>query len=316
MRVFMRLALRRALVLPVMLLGVSLLVFVILQFSPNDPAYNALGVGASEEARAAYAAEHGLDQPLPVRYIDFLGDLLQGDLGMTAPPATPVVDRIADAFPLTLELTMTGMGGAVIFALFMGLTGALWRDRWPDQVTRIVSIACVALPPFWLAILLIQQFSLGLGLLPTGGYTAPVDSFSGWVMTMTLPTIAVAIPIGAQLSRLVRTSMVEELDRDYVRTAIGNGLPRWLVLRSALRNALITPLTVLGWRFGYALGGAVVIETIFDLPGMGQLLLTGVTNADVALVQGAVLTVAVSLLVVNLVIDLLYVVVNPRIREV
>ena len=250
MRVFMRLALRRALVLPVMLLGVSLLVFVILQFSPNDPAYNALGVGASEEARAAYAAEHGLDQPLPVRYIDFLVRALQGDLGMTAPPATPVVDRIAESFPLTLELTMTGMGGAIVFALVMGLTGALSRDRWPYQVTRVLSITCVALPPFWLAILLIQQFSLGLGLLPTGGYTAPVDSFSGWVMTMTLPTIAVAIPIGAQLSRLVRTSMVEELDRDYVRTATGNGLPRWLVLRSALRNALITPLTVLGWRFG------------------------------------------------------------------
>lgn len=316
MRVFVRLALRRALVLPVMLLGVSLLVFVVLQFSPNDPAYNALGIGASEEARAAYAAEHGLDQPLPVRYIMFLAQLLQGDLGMTAPPAVPVADRIVDVFPLTLQLTFLGMGGAIVFALVMGLIGALWRDRWPDQVTRIISIACVALPPFWLAILLIQQFSLGLGLMPSGGYVPPEESVGEWLASMTLPAISVAIPIGAQLSRLVRTSMVEELDKDYVRTATGNGLPRWLVLRGALRNALITPLTVLGWRFGYALGGAVVIETIFDLPGMGQLLLTGVTNADVALVQGAVLTVSVALLVVNLVIDLLYVVVNPRIREV
>ena len=316
MRVFVRLALRRALVLPVMLMGVSLLVFVVLQFSPNDPAYNALGVGASEEARAAYAAQHGLDQPLLVRYVLFLWQLLQGDLGMTAPPAVPVADRVAASFPLTLELTMLGMAGAILFALFMGVVGALWRDRWPDQVTRFVSITCVALPPFWLAILLIQQFSLGMGLLPPGGYVAPGESFSGWAASMTLPAIAVAIPIGAQLSRLVRTSMVEELDRDYVRTATGNGLPRWLVLRGALRNALITPMTVLGWRFGYALGGAVVIETIFDLPGMGQLLLTGVTNGDVALVQGAVLTVSVALLVVNLVIDLLYVVVNPRIREV
>lgn len=316
MRVFVRLALRRILVLPVMLLGVSLLVFVVLQFSPNDPAYNALGVGASEEARAAYAAEHGLDQPLPVRYVNFLGQLLQGDLGMTAPPAAPVADRVAEAFPLTLELTLLGTGGGIIMALAMGVAGALWRDRWPDQVTRLISVAGVALPPFWLAILLIQQFSLGLGIFPTGGYTPPVESFNGWLMSMTLPAIAVAVPVGAQLSRLVRTSMVEELDRGYVRTARGNGLPQWLVLRSALRNALITPLTVLGWRFAYALGGAVVIETIFDLPGMGQLLLTGVTNADVALVQGAVLTVAASLLVVNLVIDLLHVIVNPRIREV
>lgn len=316
MRVFVSLALRRVLVLPVMLLGVSLLVFVVLQFSPSDPAYNALGVGASEEARAAYAAEHGLDQPLPVRYVQFVGQLLQGDLGMTAPPASPVIDRVVEAFPLTLQLTLLGMGGAIVFALVMGLAGALWRDRWPDHVTRVLSITFLALPPFWLAILLIQQVSLGLGLLPTGGYVPPEESFGGWLATMTLPAIAVAVPVGAQLSRLVRTSMVEELDRDYVRTATGNGLPRWLVLRGALRNALITPMTVLGWRFGYALGGAVVIETIFGLPGMGQLLLTGVTTADVALVQGAVLTVAVSLLVVNLVIDLLYVVVNPRIREV
>lgn len=316
MRVFVRLALRRLLVLPVMLLGVSMLVFVVLQFSPNDPAYNALGVGASAEARAAYAAEHGLDQPLPVQYVRFLGQLLQGDLGMTAPPATPVSERIADAFPLTFQLTLLGMGGAIVFALVMGLAGALWRDRWPDQVTRVVSIACIALPPFWLAILLIQQFSLGLGLFPTGGYVPPEDSLWKWLVALTLPAASVAVPIGAQLSRLIRTSMVEELDRDYVRTATGNGLPRWLVLRGALRNALITPMTVLGWRFGYAMGGAVVIETIFNLPGMGQLLLTGVTNGDVALVQGAVLTVAIALLVVNLVIDLLYVVVNPRIREV
>lgn len=316
MRVFVSLALRRALVLPVMLLGVSLLVFVVLQFSPNDPAYNALGVGASEEARAAYAEEHGLDQPLPIRYVQFLGQVLQGDLGMTAPPATPVVDRIAEAFPLTLQLTLLGMALAIVFALATGVVGALWRDRWPDQITRILSIAFLALPPFWLAILLIQQFSLGLQAFPAGGYVPPAQSLGGWLASMTLPAISVAVPVGAQLSRLVRTSMVEELDRDYVRTATGNGLPRWLVLRGALRNALITPMTVLGWRFGYAMGGAVVIETIFNLPGMGQLLLTGVTNGDVALVQGAVLTVALSLLVVNLVIDLLYVVVNPRIREV
>ena len=316
MRVFARLALRRVLVLPVMLLGVSLLVFVVLQFSPNDPAYNALGVGASAEARADYAAEYGLDQPLPLQYARFVGGLLQGDLGETAPPAVPVAERIAESFPLTLQLTLIGMGAAIALAVAMGACGALYRGRWPDQVLRVVSIAFVALPPFWLAILLIQQFSLGLGLLPAGGYVHPAESVGGWLASMALPAAAVAVPVGAQLSRLVRTSMVEELDRDYVRTATGSGLPRWLVLRGVLRNALITPMTVLGWRFGYALGGAVVIETIFNLPGMGQLLLTGVTNGDVALVQGAVLTVAAALLVVNLVIDLLYVAINPRIREV
>ncbi|SDQ33861.1 ABC transporter permease [Thermostaphylospora chromogena] len=313
---FLRLAARRLLVLPFMLLGVTLLVFVVLQFSPNDPAYNALGEGASPEARAAYRAEHGLDDPLPVRYVRFLGQLARGDLGYTAPPATPVVDRVATAFPLTMQLTLLGLTLAVVGALAFGITGALYRDRWPDQVTRVLSIAGVAIPSFWLGILLIQEFALNLGLFPTGGYVNPADSLTGWLRSLALPAVAIAVPTAASLSRLVRTSMVEELDKDYVRTATGNGLPRVIVIRGALRNALITPLTVLGLRVGYLLSGAVVIETIFDLPGMGKLILEGVTNGDVALVQGAVLTIALAFLVVNLVVDLLYLVVNPRIRTV
>ncbi|MEU0520830.1 ABC transporter permease [Streptosporangium sp. NPDC006007] len=314
MSAFLRLAARRLVTLPLMLVGVTMLVFVVLRFSPNDPAYNALGDSASPEARAAYAAAHGLDDPLPLRYARFLGQLVQGDLGYTAPPAAPVVDRITTAFPLTMQLTLLSLVLAVTLALILGVVGALYRDRWPDQLTRVVSVAGVAIPSFWLGILLIQQFALGVELFPTGGYVNPADSPTGWLRSLTLPAIAVAVPVAASLTRLVRTSMVEELDRDYVRTATGNGLPRWIVIRGALRNALITPLTVLGLRVGYLLSGAVVIETIFDLPGMGKLILDGVTNGDVALVQGSVLTIALSFLVVNLVVDLLYLVVNPRIR--
>lgn len=314
MSAFLRLAARRLVTLPLMLVGVTMLVFVVLRFSPNDPAYNALGDSASPEARAAYAAAHGLDDPLPLRYVRFLGQLVQGDLGYTAPPAAPVVDRITTAFPLTMQLTLLSLVLAVTLALILGVVGALYRDRWPDQLTRVVSVAGVAVPSFWLGILLIQQFALGVELFPTGGYVNPADSPAGWLRSLTLPAIAVAVPVAASLTRLVRTSMVEELDRDYVRTAMGNGLPRWIVIRGALRNALITPLTVLGLRVGYLLSGAVVIETIFDLPGMGKLILDGVTNGDVALVQGSVLTIALSFLVVNLVVDLLYLVVNPRIR--
>ncbi|MGW4421043.1 ABC transporter permease [Streptosporangium sp. NPDC004631] len=314
MSAFLRLAARRLVTLPLMLVGVTMLVFVVLRFSPNDPAYNALGDSASPEARAAYAAAHGLDDPLPLRYARFLGQLVQGDLGYTAPPAAPVVDRITTAFPLTMQLTLLSLVLAVTLALILGVVGALYRDRWPDQLTRVVSVAGVAIPSFWLGILLIQQFALGVELFPTGGYVNPADSPAGWLRSLTLPAIAVAVPVAASLTRLVRTSMVEELDRDYVRTATGNGLPRWIVIRGALRNALITPLTVLGLRVGYLLSGAVVIETIFDLPGMGKLILDGVTNGDVALVQGSVLTIALAFLVVNLVVDLLYLVVNPRIR--
>ncbi|GAA3445434.1 ABC transporter permease [Planomonospora venezuelensis] len=316
MSAFLRLAARRLATLPLMLAGVTLLVFVVLQFSPNDPAYNALGESASPEARAAYAQAHGLNDPLPLRYARFLGQLAQGDLGHTAPPAAPVADRIATAFPLTVQLTLLGLVLAVAGALALGITGALFRDRWPDQLTRLLSIAGVAVPSFWLGILLIQEFALGAGLFPTGGYVNPADSLTGWLQSLTLPAAAIAVPVAASLARLVRTSMVEELDRDYIRTATGNGLPRAVVVRGALRNALITPLTVLGLRVGYLLSGAVVIETIFDLPGMGKLILDGVTNGDVALVQGAVLAIAVTFLVVNLVVDLLYLVVNPRIRVV
>ncbi|MBU6534273.1 ABC transporter permease [Streptomyces sp. NPDC057245] len=313
---FLRLALRRVAMMPVMVLGITLLVFVVLQFSPTDPAYNALGESASPAARAAFAEANGLDDPLPVRYFAFLGDLLRGDLGVTMSPSQPVTDRIATAFPLTLQLTLLGLALAVVLALVFGVLSAVYRDRWPDQVFRVLSMAGIALPSFWLGVLLIQQFALNMPLLPTGGYVNPADSFGGWLESMTLPAVSLALPVASSLARLIRTSMVTELDRDYVRTARGSGLPPSLIIRSVLRNALVTPLTVLGVKVGYMLSGAVVIEAIFDLPGMGKLILEGVNGGDVGLVQGTVLTIAIAFLLVNVVVDLLYLLVNPRIRTV
>lgn len=313
---FLRLALRRIAMLPVMILGITLMVFVVMQFSPTDPAYNALGDGASPEARAAFAEEQGLNDPLVVRYFSFLGQLLHFDLGSTVPPSSPVSERIATAFPLTFQLTLFSLVLAVVFAVVFGVIGAVYRDRWPDQLVRVVSMAGVAIPSFWLGVLLIQQFALNTPLFPTGGYTNPADSFTGWLHTMTLPAVSIALAVSASLARLIRTSMVTELERDYVRTARGNGLPEGMVLRSALRNALVNPLTVLGIKVGYMLSGAVVIEAIFDLPGMGKLILEGVTGNDTALVQGTVLTIAVTFLAVNVLVDLLYLLVNPRIRTV
>ncbi|MFG2316137.1 MULTISPECIES: ABC transporter permease [Streptomyces] len=313
---FLRLALRRVAMMPVMVLGIALLVFVVLQFSPTDPAYNALGESASPEARAAFAEANGLDDPLPVRYFAFLGDLLHGDLGVTMSPSQPVTDRISTAFPLTLQLTLLGLALAVVLALVFGVLSAVYRDRWPDQVFRVLSMAGIALPSFWIGVLLIQQFALNTPLFPTGGYVNPADSFAGWLKSMTLPAVSLALPVASSLARLIRTSMVAELDRDYVRTARGSGLPPSLIIRSVLRNALVTPLTVLGVKIGYMLSGAVVIEAIFDLPGMGKLILEGVNGGDVGLVQGTVLTIAIAFLVVNVVVDLLYLLVNPRIRTV
>ena len=313
---FLRLALRRVAMMPVMILGIALLVFVVLQFSPADPAYNALGDSASPEARAAFAEENGLNDPLPVRYFAFLGDLVQGDLGVTVAPSQPVADRIANAFPLTLQLTLLGLTLAIVLALVLGVTSAVYRDRWPDQVFRVLSMIGIALPSFWIGVLLIQQFALNVPVFPTGGYVNPADSFTGWLESLTLPAVALALPVASSLARLIRTSMVAELDRDYVRTARGSGLPPFMIIRSVLRNSLITPLTLLGVKVGYMLSGAVVIEAIFDLPGMGKLILEGVNGGDVGLVQGTVLTIAVAFLVVNVVVDLLYLLVNPRIRTV
>ncbi|GAA3323970.1 ABC transporter permease [Paeniglutamicibacter sulfureus] len=313
----LRLLGRRLAALPLMILGVTLLVFLVLQFSPGDQATTALGEGASEEAKAAYRTERGLDQPVIAQYIAFLGRLLVLDFGKTTPPAQPISDIIAGAFPLTLQLTFFGVAIAVVLSLLLGVTAALYRDRWPDQGIRVLSIAAVATPSFWLGILLIQWLALGTGTFPSGGFVPFSQDPAGYFRSLALPALALAIPVCASLIRVVRTSMVEEMDKDYVRTAIGNGVPRPEVIRrNVLRNALITPVTVLGLRIGYLLGGAVVIEMIFSLPGMGQLILNGITNNDVSLVQGVTLTIAITFVLVNIAVDLLYLLINPRIRTV
>ncbi|MGJ9402089.1 ABC transporter permease [Arthrobacter sp. KK5.5] len=313
----LRLLGRRLAALPFMILGITLLVFLVLQFSPGDQATTALGEGASETAKENYREERGLNDPLPIQYLSFLARLLVLDLGSTTPPAQPITGIVAGAFPLTLQLTFWGVFIAVALSLVLGVAGALYRDRWPDQLIRVFSIAAVATPSFWLGILLIQWLALGVPLFPSGGFVPFSEDPAGYFRSLALPALALAIPVCASLIRVVRTSMVEEMDKDYVRTAIGNGVPRAeAIRRNVLRNALITPVTVLGLRIGYLLGGAVVIEMIFSLPGMGQLILNGITNNDVNLVQGVTLTIAITFVLVNIAVDLLYLLINPRIRTV
>lgn len=317
----LRLIGRRLIALPIMILGVTFLVFFVMSFSPADPARLALGESASAQALEEYRNAHGLNDPLLVRYWNFLVDLLHGDMGTTT-GNTPVTEVVAAAFPITLQLTFLGLILACIFALIFGVIAALYRDRWPDQVIRVISIAFLATPSFWLAILLIQW----LGAVP-GGWGVFPALVSSWVPfsedpgtyinNLFLPAVALAVPVAGSLTRVVRTAMVEELDKDYVRTAIGAGIPRAEVIsRNVLRNALITPITVLGLRVGYLMGGAVIIEIIFNIQAMGQLILDGVTRNDVYLVQGVTLTVAIAFIIINIIVDMLYVLVNPRIRSI
>lgn len=299
-----------------MVLGVTLLVFFIMALSPIDPAYVAFGENATPEQLENYRIENGLYDPLIVQYWNYLVGMVQGDLGTYGVGTDNLVsDKVFAALPTTLGLTFFGLFLAVIVAFPLGVLAAIYRDKWIDQVIRVVSVACLATPSFWLAIMLVLIF---MGTLPvSGALPAFSEDPGGWLLRMLLPALALAVPVIGQMTRVVRTSMVEELDRDYVRTALGAGIPKPVVVgRNVLRNALITPVTVLGLRVGYLMGGAVVIEIIFSINGMGRVLIDGITNNWVMVVQGATLVVAVAFIIVNIVVDLLYVLINPRIRAV
>ena len=243
----LRLIGRRLIALPIMALGVTFLVFFLMSFSHVDPAYNALGESATPEAIAEYHAEHGLDDPWPVRYVRYMGDLLHGDLGTYGTANYSVAERISKALPVTMQLTFIGLIIGAVVSFLLGVIAALYRDRWPDQIIRVFSIAGLATPSFWLAVLLILLFAVTLKALPASGMLPdPAKNFSGYIARIIMPAVALAVPLTGQMTRIVRTAMVEELDRDYVRTARGAGIPEPIVIaRNVLRNALITPVTTL-----------------------------------------------------------------------
>ncbi|WP_124055269.1 ABC transporter permease [Arcanobacterium ihumii] len=312
----LRLLGRRLIALPIMVFGVTILVFFIMALSPIDPAYTALGENATPDALEAFRQSQGLNDPVLLQYWHYIVNMFHGDLGIYGVGETNrVTDLVGAALPVTLQLTFFGLILAVIVAFPLGILAAIYRDRWPDQVIRILSVICIGTPSFWLAVLLVLAF---VGKLPVSGdLPALSEDFGGWFMRMLLPAVALAIPVIGQMTRVVRTSMVEELDRDYVRTALGAGIPKRVVIgRNVLRNALITPVTVLGLRVGYLMGGAVVIEIIFSINGMGQVLIKGIQNNWVNLVQGGALVVAIAFIIVNIIVDMLYLLINPRIRSV
>ncbi len=304
-----------------MTLGITLLVFLVMELSTTDPAALALGEAATSDALDDWREVRGLNDPLLVRYVRYLAGLVRGDLGESF-TGEPISNMVATNFPITLELTFLGLILGVTAAVILGIVAALYRDAWPDQFIRILSIASLATPSFWLALLLIQAFGNipgGAGWFPAvvSGWVNFTDDPAAYLQQVALPTIAIAVPLSGSLTRVVRTAMVEELDKDYVRTAIGAGIPKHVVIgRNVLRNALITPLTVLGLRIGYMMGGAVVIEMIFNIQGMGQLIFQGITRSDVNIVQGVSITIAIAFIIINIVVDLLYILVNPRIRSV
>ena len=306
---------RRLIALPIMIIGVTILVFFVTAMSPIDQAYSVLGETATVEQVEAYREANGLNDPIIVQYFTYMGNLIQGDLGVDGATRASVAEKIGQALPITLELTFAGLVIALIFSFVLGVVSAVYRDKWPDQIIRVFSIAALSMPSFWLAVLLILAF---MGSLPVAGNLPSFfENPGGWCARMALPAISLAVPVIGQMTRVIRTSMVEELDKGYVRTAIGAGIPkRTVIAKNVLRNALNSPVTVLGLRIAHLIGGAVVIEVIFNLPGMGMAILQGIQANYITLIQGVVLVVAFFFIVINIIVDMLYILIDPRIRTV
>lgn len=304
----MRYALQRFLLAIPVLLGVSALTFLMLHLVPGDPvAAMFIGQGgAKAEQLEAVREQLGLNDPLPVQYVRYMGNVLQGDLGRSIRTNEPVAEMIRRNFPQTLQLTLASMGVAIVLGVSLGVIAAVKRGRIVDNVVMLIALAGVSMPSFWLGLLLISVFSIWLGWFPIIGG-------SGW-RGLALPAMALGFAAAAIIARMVRSSLLEVLGENYVVTARAKGLTEQrVIVRHALRNAAIPVITIVGLQFGGLLAGAVIVEQVFTRQGLGRMLVSALQSRDFPVAQGGVLFVAVVYVLVNLLVDLLYGVVDPRI---
>ena len=307
MRTLRYLLTRAAYALPVIWLVVSV-VFLLIHLVPGDPILQMLGEGAPAADIAATRHAYGLDIPLGQQYLHYWKGVLHGDLGPSLRFNQNVSKLIAQRYPYTLQLTVAALIVALIISIPAGVRSAQRCGKWDDKTLSVVSLFGLSFPNFALGPILILIFSIYLGLLPVSG--------SGSVAHLILPAITMGGSLAAILTRMVRTSMLEELGQDYIRTARAKGLPeRTVVYRHALRNAMLPILTVVGLQFGALLAGAIVTETVFSWPGIGRLTIQAIGNRDYYLVQGCILAIGLTYVLVNFLTDLLYSVANPRIRQ-
>lgn len=308
------LARRLAQVVPVLVV-MSLAVFSLTDMLPGDPTITVLGENATPEQRAILRAEMGLDRPAPLRYADWMARTLSGDFGRSLRTREPVIEMIAARLPVTVELTVLSMLVATLIGVPAGVVAALRRNTAVDLAVSVLALAGMALPFFWAGILLIRLFSIQLGWLPPSGYvpfwTDPVRNLT----LMILPSLTVGGAMAGLIMRQTRSAMLQTLGQDFVRTARAKGVPeREVVLRHALRSALLPVVTVIGLQSGALIGGAVVTETIFSLPGLGTMIVDGIFQRDFAVIQGALLTVVLAVVAVNLMTDLSYGLLDRRVR--
>ena len=307
--------LRRLLYSAVVLLGVLVVVFALVHLVPGDPVRIALGTRYTPEAYAALRSASGLDRPLIAQFFSYAGSALTGDLGVSFRNGEPVTATLLERLPATVSLAVVGILIALVIALPAGIYSALHRGRAGDGFVRLASQFGVSIPDFWMGILLIGLFASALGWLPTSGYRPLLTDPGGWLRHIVLPGLTVGLVAGAITTRYVRSAVLEVAEAGYVRTARSKGLaPAVVTSRHIVRNALVPILTITGIQLATILGGVIVVEVVFAWPGLGRLTYNAVAARDYPVIQGAVLLIAALFLLINLIVDVLYAVVDPRIR--
>ncbi|MFC8685243.1 nickel ABC transporter permease [Brevibacillus porteri] len=286
---------------------VSLLIFFFIHLVPGDPVRLAAGKEATLEEIERVRQELGLDKPLLTQYVNYMQNLLTGNLGHSLKTGLPISDMFENRFSVTMALTFMSLGWALVLGLLIGTISAVFRNKWPDYVGMLTAISGISLPGFWLGLILIQIFSVTLGWFPTGG----VESWKSYV----LPSLTLGAGIMSMLARFTRSSLLETLKEDFIRTGRAKGLKESVVVRKhALKNSMIPVVTIAGLQFGFLLGGSVVVETVFSIPGMGRLLIDSIAFRDYPVVQAVILLFSLEFILVNLLVDILYKALNPKIR--
>lgn len=305
---------RRTLGFVLTLLAVSLVVFAVMNVLPGDPALTILGMDASDDALAALRDQLGLNEPIVARYLSWVWNALQGDFGLSHSFRVPVSELIAERLPMTISLAVAGMLVTLVLALSLGITAAAQHRRAGDWGVMFLSQLGIAVPAFWLSILLVMLFAVKLRWLPPGGFAGWSDPAAA-IRSLILPTVALALVQSAVLARVTRSSALEVMRQDFVRTARASGLSHRRVLwRHVLPNALVPIVTIVGMQFAALVTGTIVIENVFYLPGLGRLIFQSIANRDLPTVQALVMLFAAIVVTANFVVDLLYVVIDPRLK--
>jgi peptide/nickel transport system permease protein len=307
---------RRLLIAVPTVILISMFVFGLQKLLPGDPVLAMAGEERNAEVLEYLREQYRLNDPIPVQYVHWMGNVLQGDLGMSLRTRQPVLDLIAEKLPVTVQLAVMSLAFAMLIGIPMGILSAVKKNTVLDWIANVVALSGLSIPNFWLGIMLILWISVGLGWLPASGYRALSEDPVRSIETMLMPAFVLGSGLAASLMRHTRSAMLGVLKQDYVRTARAKGLmPRIVVLKHALRNAMIPIVTVSALIFGELLAGAVLTEQIFTIPGFGKLVVDAVFNRDYAVVQGIVLVTGVFFILMNIAADAAYRVLNPRMRD-